>query len=337
MSKKENVSRKNMKFGMIVPLRRCGSNAIRLRLSMNPSLFCPYPLHLSDLDQSAYGNLEDDLNYFQMVVDIVRIQATSLVPWKDVPAFDPVDIFGSVRDRSPRSKHTIYLELLKRAGEQHQAQFVLDKSQDSVQDWREWIKLCPSIRFLDIIRDPRAQISSMNQSVIYDYETTLNTLRWIQSRKYVEEIIQEYPDQIMTVRFEDFIKDEEKTMKKICAFFEIPFYPAVIQDSTEATMMAGRSPLWESNRSSPDPNVLQKYKTFLSPAEIEHIECCTFTWMLKYGYAVETPARNLLLYSREDALKKSETKKRQVWDALLQTHPYDYILRKSRARLFSSH
>ena len=62
---------------LMVPLRRCGSHALRLRLNFNPDFYSPYPLHIVDFMPLVplYGDLSDDRSYFQMVVDVVGLQA----------------------------------------------------------------------------------------------------------------------------------------------------------------------------------------------------------------------------------------------------------------------
>lgn len=319
-----------MKIGLMVPLRRCGSNAIRLRLSMNPHLFCPYPCHLTDLDETMYGDLCIDSNYFSLIVDIIRLQSSTLIPWAGVSGFDPLKVFDWVKNKSPRSKTTVYMELLSRAGKKKGATFVMDKSQDSVSDWRTWVELDPTVKFLDVVRDPRAQISSMNQAVIYDYDTLLNTARWIRSRQYVDDIYKEFPNNILTIRFEDFIADEKGVVQKICDFFGVPFHDFSIGDSQEAFTMADRSPLWASNSSNPDPKVLKKYTKLLNVGEIEHIEATTFSYMKKFGYKTETPARSLLPYSIKEAKEREQQKKFKIWEDLEKNFPFDYILRTKR-------
>lgn len=316
----------------MIPLRRCGSNAIRLRLDQHPNLFCPYPLHLVDLDESIYGNLEEDESYFSLITDIIHLQAQSLVPWKGIAPFEPSKIFQALKDQKPRSKTKVYSELLIQAGnQQNQCSFVMDKSQDSVKDWKEWKALYPEIRFLDIVRDPRAQISSMNEAVIYDYETSLNCLRWIQSRRWVDEIYTHCPDQILTIRFEDFIADENTTLKRIFDFFEVDTNTTTnIFISEEAKSMAERSPLWSSNYSAPEMSVLEKYKSKLSSSEIEHIESSTISYMVRYGYKRETPCRSLLPYSISKASQISKEKEKKIWENLRKNHNQDYVLRKRR-------
>lgn len=316
---------------MMVPLRRCGSNAIRLRLNLHPQFYSPYPLHVRDLGGKQYPtNVE---GHFQMVTDMVSLQKHSLVPWEDV-MFDPVDIYESIKDK-PASIYQVYWEMLKRVGIAKQASVVMDKSQDSICDFEEIVRLFPEMLFLDVVRDPRAQVSSMNDAIIYDFETTLNTQRWVESRKWCDDLREKFPDKIMTVRYEDFIIHQEETMREICLFLGISFDPVVlnVEKSVEALHMSTLSPLWETNYSRPIPSYIEKYRKNLSLREIEHIEVMTLPWMRQFHYVPETSHLVPLSITDAEAHNMSQKKKEETWRELRKRHVYDYILRKSRQRL----
>ena len=53
---------------LMIPLRRCGSHALRLRLNFNADFYSPYPLHIVDFMPLVplYGDLEDDRTYFRL-------------------------------------------------------------------------------------------------------------------------------------------------------------------------------------------------------------------------------------------------------------------------------
>jgi hypothetical protein len=113
---------------LMVPLRRCGSHAIRLRLNKNPKFYAPYPVHVVDfmpLD-SRYGDLNDDGIYFQLTLDLIGLVNATMVKWDGV-TLDPVAVFDGVRDRGPRSVHAVIWEMLRQAGEQHGAAVVMER------------------------------------------------------------------------------------------------------------------------------------------------------------------------------------------------------------------
>jgi len=144
---------------LMIPLRRCGSHALRLRLNFSSDFYSPYPLHLVDFMPllPSYGDLDNDENYFQLIVDLIGLQTASLVKWSDI-VLDPISLFDSIRGR-PRSAHVVAWEMLFQAGMSRQAKVLMDKSLDNVHYAEELISLFPEMRFLNVIRDPRAQIN----------------------------------------------------------------------------------------------------------------------------------------------------------------------------------
>jgi hypothetical protein len=214
----------------------------------------------------------------------------------------------------------------------------MDKSQDSVCFFEEYLRLFPEIRFLDIVRDPRGQISSMNCAIIYDFDTQLNTQRWVQSRKWVEKIRDNYPEKILTIRYEDFIISEGTILRRICDFLQIPFESCMteIRNSDEARHMSSLSPLWETNSSVPITAPIEKFRQYLSINEIEAIETLTLPWMKKFDYIPMTSHISPFTYSLETAHEVHARKKKEAWDRLRTQHPHDYIMRKKRMHYIST-
>ncbi len=343
--KKENVmtelkavhseaSRSRPKPVLMIPLRRCGSHALRLRLNCNPEFYAPYPLHIVDFMPlvDMYGSLRDDNAYFQMVVDVIGLQNASMVKWPDV-VFDPVEIFRSIKDE-PRNVHRIVWELLFRAGAKRGARVVMDKSLDNVHYAAELMSLFDDMLFLNVVRDPRAQISSMNQAIIHDFDTLPNAMIWAKAHDAGKKLAAQYPDRVLTIRFEDFVANQEAVLRKICIFFNIPFVPDMldISHSSEARKISTMSALWESNAKEPIPANIDKFKKSLTSDEIEIIETLTGYHMDYYGY--ERMSRGNAIINQEAiaaAEKRSEAKRGAAWENLKKFDYQDYQLRKFRA------
>jgi hypothetical protein len=319
---------------LMIPLRRCGSHAIRLRLSFSPDFYSPYPLHLVDFAPllPLYGDLDDDARYLQLVVDIVGLQALSLVTWDGV-TINPVQLFEKIKDR-PRSAHTVAWEILCEAARSRGARVVMDKSLDNVHQWRDILGLYPNMRFLNVVRDPRAQVSSMNRAIIHEFDSLLNAQILVRAYEAAQELIQAYPEHVLTVRFEDFIMDEGRTTRKICDFLGVRYVPEMsdITHSEEAMRMSRQSALWESNGSSPIKANVDKFKGVLSAEEIELIETLTKGVMDHYRYARMTEANAQVTEKMfTQAWERSDKRKKQAWDDLKASKPQDYLLRKRRA------
>jgi hypothetical protein len=319
---------------LMAPLRRCGSHALRLRLNFSPDFYSPYPLHLVDFMPllHLYGDLSKDENYFQLVVDLAGLQTSSLVKWADL-AIDPVSLFESIKDR-PRSIHTVAWEMLFQAGIKHRAKIVMDKSLDNVHYAQELISLFADMRFLIVVRDPRAQVNSMTRAIIHDFDVLLNAMTWAKAYDAASLLAQQFPSKVLTIRFEDFLADQEVVLRRICGFFGIEFLPAMlnVSSSQEALKISGRSALWESNSAAPISANADKFKKSLSMEEIEIIETIAGKHMDHYGYEKMTKGAARITPQRIAAAKRRSDKNRKLAWEVLKTKDYrDYQLRLFRS------
>jgi hypothetical protein len=318
----------------MMPLRRCGSHALRLRMNFNPEFHSPYPLHIVDFMPLVplYGDLADDRAYFRLVVDVVGLQAVSMVKWPGM-VYDPVEIFETLR-HEPRSVHRIVWELLLRSGERTGAKVVMDKSLDSVHYADELMRLFPDMLFLNVVRDPRGQVASMNRAIIHDFDTTLNARTWVKAHDAAAALLARYPERALTIRYEDFLADQEATLRRICGFLDIAFLPQMLDvaHSMEARQIAQLSALWSSNCFPPIPANADKFKHQLSLEEIRIIETLARDYMRTYGYELMTPADAVLTEASYAAAEvRSQAARQKAWRDLEQANFRDYVLRRARA------
>ncbi|MEL6778016.1 MAG: sulfotransferase [Cyanobacteria bacterium J06597_16] len=319
---------------LMIPIRRCGSHALRLRLNFSDDFYSPYPLHIVEFMPllPLYGDLSNDFNYFQLVIDVVGLQAATMVKWDGV-SLDPVAIFDRLQHR-PRSIHAITWEMLFLAGQKHQAKVVMDKSLDSVHYAEELVSLFDDMCFLHVVRDPRAQISSINRAIIHDFDTVLNTLTWNKAQVAARALAQKYPEKVLTIRYEDFIANQAAVLQKICGFLGIPFLESMldISSSHEAKSLSGLSDLWATNSSAPVPTNVDKFKKMLSLDDIQLIETLTAEHMDYYGYERMTQGSVLVTEAAIEAAKQQRKKNKQAaWETMKVDDPQDYQLRKFRA------
>jgi hypothetical protein len=194
--------------------------------------------------------------------------------------------------------------------------------------------LFDDILFLNVVRDPRAQINSINRAIIHDFDTLLNSITWVKAHQMAKALAQKYPDRVLTIRYEDFLQQQEAILRKVCQFFGIEFLDSMldVSNSREANNIAVLSALWETNTSAPIPAYIDKFKKYLSTEEIEIIETVTGDFMDYYGYEKMTPAAaNVTQEAIEQAIRSSEQKKSQAWLNLKANDPRDYQLRKFRS------
>ncbi|MGK5027316.1 sulfotransferase family protein [Janthinobacterium sp. RB2R34] len=320
---------------MMIPLRRCGSHALRLRLNMSPQFYAPYPLHIVDLMPllPLYGDLASDHAYFRLVVDVIGLQASSMVKWPDV-AFDPVEIFETIRYQ-PRSVHSIVWELLQRAGQRRGASVVMDKSLDSVHYADELMTLHPDMLFINMVRDPRAQVASMNRAIIHDFDTLLNAHTWVAAHRAADHVTARYPGRVLTIRYEDFLSQQQATLEQVCHFLEIEFLPRMtdIVASREARQLSQLSALWSSNSHAPITANIDKFRQQLSDEEIAVIETLAGDYMERYDYERLSCGGGSAISSGPlaAALERSNQGRERAWRELEQSNFRDFALRRCRA------
>ena len=319
---------------LMTPIRRCGSHALRLRLNQSPDFYSPYPMHIVDFMPlvDLYGDLQNDWSYFQMVLDLVGLQNATMVKWDGV-ALDPVCVFEAVKN-SPRSVHRVAWEMLFQAGKIHDAKIVMDKSLDNVYYAEELIDLFDDMLFLNVVRDPRAQVNSINRAIIHDYDPLLNTIAWVKAHEQARKIAQKHPDRILTIRYEDFLTDQSAVLSRVCQFFGIEFLDSMtdVGNSQEAKNISVLSALWETNSSAPIPAYIDKFKKTMSMADIEIVETIASELMDLYGYEKITPARaDVSPKAISEAKLRSAPKKDEAWSTLRVKDPRDYQLRKFRS------
>lgn len=319
---------------MMIPLRRCGSHALRLRLNMAPQFYSPYPLHIVDFMPllPLYGDLRDDRHYFRLVTDLCGLQAVSMVKWPGM-VFDPVEIFEALRHQ-PRSIHRIHWELLLRAAEHQGARVVMDKSLDNVHYADELMQLLPDMLFVNVVRDPRAQVASMNRAIIHDFDTRLNAETWLAAQRAADQVMQRHPQRVLTIRYEDFLSQQRATLEALCSFLDIAFLPQMLDigASQEARQIAQLSALWSSNCFPPIVANIDKFRQQLSADEINVIETLSGDYMDRYGYTrLANGDADLSDQQRKAAVARSEAGRERAWRDLEQDNFRDYVLRRCRA------
>ena len=333
MEANKDVSAARPRPVLMTPVRRCGSHALRLRLNANTDFYAPYPLHIVDFMPlvELYGDLEDDDTYFQLIIDVIGLQNASMVKW-DGLAFDPVLIFDTIKDRR-HSIHSIIWEMLFEAGRAHGAKVVMDKSLDSVHYADDFIDLFDDMLFLNVVRDPRAQVNSMNWAIIHEFDTLLNTQIWVRAHEAAHHLMERHPERVLTIRFEDFLEDQETVLRKICQFLGLNYKHCMtdISSSLEAEKISQLSNLWESNASHPIPANIDKFKKTLSQHDIEIIESLAGPFMDYYGYERMTDSNIKIDEDAiNDAVKCSAEIKLEAWQALRHGDSRDYQLRRFR-------
>lgn len=135
-------------------------------------------------------------------------------------------------------------------------------------------EMMPDARFIIIMRDPRAVVSSMLGFREKDPSQVANTLSFIRHwRKYVAfiEHFQHGPfsDRLHVLTFERLVADPENTAKELCRFLDVPYDPSMID--TERFVDVATGGAWKGNSTFEDAvsgisrTALDRWRTKLAP------------------------------------------------------------------------
>jgi len=314
----EKEKRNGIKILFMIPLRRCGSHAIRLRLNMSEEFYSPYPLHIIDILNKVNikdEELLDDNKYKKLIELILGLEEKLFFRWFKEGDISVDKVFEAIKN-DIRNIHKISEGILLQSASLYKpkAKIIMDKSLDCINYAEDLINIYgEDAKFLNIVRDPRAQINSMNQAIIHDFSTISNTLTWLNAYNKANYLINKFPNNVLTITFEEFLMNQEETLKKICKFNGIEFKIEMmeIKKSDEAKIIHSKSALWKSNYSDPILENIDKFKKSLSYYDLEIIETLTEEFMNKYNYKRLTNENIKLTEdeinkAKDDSLKNKE-------------------------------
>lgn len=147
----------------------------------------------------------------------------------------------------------------------------------------------PGIRWLLIYRDPRGVAASMKDSKQHTYSLAKACHRWKRDNRAVLTLLrgETQDSQVLLVKFEDLVLEFEKTLSKVFDFLGVE---AIDGDAINAH---GRPVFFNRSRFSmnttrggltPDPAIVDSWRTRLKPAEIAYIEGACAEEMRALGY-----------------------------------------------------
>ena len=119
-------------------------------------------------------------------------------------------------------------------------------------------RLFPRARVIHLLRDPRDSARSA-VGMGWDGNSYHGVRHWLDTET-AWDAADIPPDQVLTVRFEELIRDLEAGLTEICAFMGLEFEPAMLDYHKVSTY------------APPDPKISQKWRTEASPREIGLIQ-----------------------------------------------------------------
>jgi len=289
---------------------RSGTTLLQNILNQHSSIFAPgyetnFYLFL-DIIKKAYPDLNVDgtlRQFIQFTVHAVlvgtridRIIPPPTLPDSVINEIELNKIFSLARHKREHGSilPLVFDYLASRSGKSHW----LEKTPNHIFHIATILKYVPNAIFVEIIRDPRAILASKKArraSVQSDdfpaeykdfnlldraYDPLWDTLSWKSAIQAGRNEIFKYPTKIFTIRYEDLVTGQIKTLQNICEFLDLPFEPDMLDIETNNT--AYRE---EMGRKGITTISVDRWKNELNGTEINIAQIFARRQMRKLSYA----------------------------------------------------
>ncbi|RKP50830.1 sulfotransferase family protein [Trinickia fusca] len=95
-------------------------------------------------------------------------------------------------------------------------------------------ELYPQARYIHMVRDGRDVAISFARTPWWHKDVGRNLARWAVEASAIATSCEQMlrPEQVLTVRYEDFVQDPERELRKICVFLQIAYEPRMLEPGT---------------------------------------------------------------------------------------------------------
>lgn len=215
-----------------------------------------------------------------------------------------IDLFCSYADVDFHISALINSFLLPFA-DKYGCKFISEKTPGNIRVFSDLISLFPGSRFIHVVRDPRAIVASILQVGVRAGQKGINTASFtanlpaaishtkkcFQSGFFASTVA---PERVLTVAYEQLVREPEAETKKMCEFLEIEWCsqmtkPADIRHLGEDAITINSGEIWYDKQNynrNPDVKDIDKWRTILTRRQQASV-CDAFKDcddLLKLGY-----------------------------------------------------
>lgn len=144
----------------------------------------------------------------------------------------------------------------------------------------------PDCRFIHVIRDPRAVVSSLIQSNVHRSNAYYASLRWLNDVGEGLRLKDRYGEDLLEIRYEDLVGNPKESLKAVCAFIGVDFEPSILEyhKKGDREYSAYYKKVHSMLGKSPTTGRIDAWRTSLSKREISLVESLCGETMKELGY-----------------------------------------------------
>ncbi|MFY0673649.1 MAG: sulfotransferase [Bacteroidia bacterium] len=194
------------------------------------------------------------------------------------------------RNNAKESMGFLYKEYAKSVGKQ----FWGDKTPLHTQFTDQILKLFPNAFIINLVRDPRAVISSAKRNmknkregtdfwITDDLDKTIERWKW--EYGLIQRFTSKYSEQSVLLIYEDFVANPEMHLRSLCEQIGLPFEPEMLNYHKDSNKEVKDMNAWHKETTKPiNIKNIDKWKEELDANEIEQIESSLKSEMTELGY-----------------------------------------------------
>jgi hypothetical protein len=147
----------------------------------------------------------------------------------------------------------------------------------------------PQAKFINILRDPRAVVSSLIRSNVHNSNALYAARRWQRDVNAGLQLGRAFPGDVLHVHYEDLVRDTEATLRAVCEFLAIDFEPALLDYHKTGTQEYSGyyAQIHAKLNQAPDTSRIDAWRKHLSPQDVAVVESICGPLMDDLGYARE--------------------------------------------------
>ena len=147
----------------------------------------------------------------------------------------------------------------------------------------------PEAKFIHVIRDPRAVVSSLIRSNVHHSNSYFASRRWLRDVHAGLALQKNYPGDVLNIQYEALINTPEEALRQISDFLDIGFEPALLAYHKKGTAEYGEyyAQIHARLNEAPDPSRIEAWRTHLIPRQIALTESICGAAMHSLGYVLD--------------------------------------------------
>ena len=290
-----------MKFITFIGTQRSGSNLLRVMLNQLSGVSAPHPPHILKTFYPllpSYGDLNNDANFQLLVNDICRWVNGNPVPWGDFKA-DSEKILSLCKQRTlPEVFSKVYIEKAKHDG----AEFWCCKSMENVYYLPELEASGLNPFYIYLFRDGRDVALSFKKIIVGPKHVYNLAAKWHEEQQLSIQLSKSVdPSRIISIKYEDFIRQPHAIMEELCAKLGIPFTESVFDymGSSESKAAAESGKMWTNLLKPVMNDNFNKFWNEMTDEDIRIFESVAGSSLQALGYELVFKNSEKLSFTKE--------------------------------------